>query len=139
MHSIPGIQGVLAIKEVPVIDERPSIPPAVICKSAIYCNSPGQPFTSQSPPWQHIAYHRRCLLISNFIQSLLKSPKQLLTPYLANVISPPGTEENNGFGPVRQTRVQLITPPLNSGPGEAHSPPPPPPVLITNASPDCHR
>ncbi|MPC54208.1 hypothetical protein E2C01_048116 [Portunus trituberculatus] len=104
MHSIPGIQGILAVKEVPVIDECPSIAPAVICKPAIYCASPGQPFTSQFSSWQHTAYHRGCILISNFGQSLLKSPKQLLTPYLANVISP-RTEENSGFDPVRETRV----------------------------------
>ncbi|MPC37035.1 hypothetical protein E2C01_030509 [Portunus trituberculatus] len=48
MHSIPGIQGVFAIKEVPVIDECPSITSAVIRKSAIHCNSPGQP-SSPSP------------------------------------------------------------------------------------------
>ncbi|MPC96088.1 hypothetical protein E2C01_091326 [Portunus trituberculatus] len=45
----------------------------------------------------------------------------------------PCAEENNRFGPVRQTRVQLIIHPLNSGPGEAHSPPPPP-VLTTKRS-----
>ncbi|MPC62035.1 hypothetical protein E2C01_056115 [Portunus trituberculatus] len=66
MHSVPGIQGVFAVKEFPVIDECPSIAPAVICKSAIYCNSPGQPFTSQSLPWQHTAYHRGYILIPNF-------------------------------------------------------------------------
>ncbi|MPC49200.1 hypothetical protein E2C01_042996 [Portunus trituberculatus] len=42
----------------------------------------------------------------------------------------PRTEENNGFGPILQTRVQLNTYPLISSPWSAHSRPPPP-VLIT--------
>ncbi|MPC32549.1 hypothetical protein E2C01_025862 [Portunus trituberculatus] len=79
MHPIPGIQDFLAIKEVPVVDERSSIAPTVICKPAIHCNSLGQPFTSQSPPRQHTAYHRGRSLIHNLSHNLLKPPEPFLT------------------------------------------------------------
>ncbi|MPC60304.1 hypothetical protein E2C01_054345 [Portunus trituberculatus] len=97
MNTVTGIQGVLAVKKVPVVDERPSIAPTLICKPAVHCNSPEQLFTSQFPPRQLTAYHRGRTLIPNLSQCLLKPPNQLLTPYLTKVISL-RADENNGFG-----------------------------------------
>ncbi|MPC93121.1 hypothetical protein E2C01_088243 [Portunus trituberculatus] len=97
MYSIPGIQSFFAIDEVPLVNECPSISLTVICKPAIHCKSPENPFTSQFPPWQDIAHYRDRIPVPHLSQSISKPPEELLTPYLIKVISS-RVKENNVFG-----------------------------------------
>ncbi|MPC44556.1 hypothetical protein E2C01_038233 [Portunus trituberculatus] len=80
MHSIPGIQGVLKIDEVPVVNECQFIALTMICKPAIHCNSPGQPLSTISSPRLSLVFR-----LSNLSSSLNPEKSCLESSNIAEV------------------------------------------------------